>query len=41
MVRGVEDTLEINSENARGLYEAFETVKSFFMGDKDKEKVIN
>ena len=41
VVRGVEDTLEVDSENVRGLYEAFETVKSFFMGDNGKENVIN
>lgn len=41
IVRGVEDTLTVDSLNARGLYETFEAIKSFFMGDNDKEKVIN
>jgi hypothetical protein len=41
VVRGVEDTLVVDSLNARGLYEAFEMVKSLFMGDNDKEKIIN
>lgn len=41
VVRGVEDTLKVDSLNARGLYETFETVKSFFMGDNGNEKVIN
>ena len=39
VVRGVEDTLVVDSLNARGLYEAFEMVKSLFMGDNDK--IIN
>ena len=41
IVRGVEDTLKVDSLNARGLYETFETIKSFFMGDNGKEKIIN
>lgn len=40
-VRGVEDTLVVDSQNARGLYETFEAIKSFFMGDNGKENVIN
>ena len=41
VVRGVEDTLAVDSLNARGLYETFEMLKSLFMGDNDKEKIIN
>lgn len=41
IVRGVDDTLLVDSMNARGLYETFEAIKSFFMGDNDKEKAIN
>lgn len=41
VVRGVEDTLVVDSQNARGLYETFEMVKSLFMGDNDKKKFIN
>ena len=41
VVRGVEDTLVVDSLNARGLYETFEAIKSFFVGDKGKENVIN
>ena len=41
IVRGVEDTLVVDSQNARGLYETFEEIKSFFMGDNSKENVIN
>ena len=41
IVRIVEDTLKVNSLNARGLYETFEMLKSLFMGDNDKEKIIN
>lgn len=41
IVRGVEDTLVVDSQNARGLYETFEAIKSFFMGDKGKENIIN
>ena len=41
VVRGVEDTLVVDSLNARGLYETFEEIKSFFMGDNSKENVIN
>lgn len=41
VVRGVEDTLVVDSLNARGLYETFEMVKSLFMGDNDKKKFIN
>ena len=41
IVRGVEDTLAVDSQNARGLYETFEAIKSFFVGDKGKENVIN
>lgn len=41
IVRGVEDTLKIDSLNARGLYETFEAIKSFFMGNNVRENVIN
>ena len=41
IVRGVEDTLVVDSQYARGLYETFEAIKSFFVGDKGKENVIN
>ena len=41
VVRGVEDTLVVDSLYARGLYETFEMLKSLFMGDNDKEKIIN
>lgn len=41
VVRGVEDALVVDSLNARGLYETFEMLKSLFMGDYDKEKIIN
>ena len=41
IVRGVEDTLVVDSQNARGLYETFEAIKSFFVGDNGKENVIN
>lgn len=41
IIRGVEDTLVVDSQNARGLYETFEAIKSFFIGDKGKENVIN
>lgn len=41
IVRGVEDTLVIDSQNARGLYETFEAIKSFFMGDNGKVNIIN
>ena len=41
VVRGVEDTLVVDSLNARGLYEAFEMVKSLFMGDNSRQKIIN
>lgn len=41
IVRGVEDTLVVDSQNARGLYETFEAIKSFFMGDNSKENIIN
>ena len=41
IVRGVEDTLVVDSQNARGLYETFEAIKSFFVGDIGKENVIN
>lgn len=41
IVRGVEDTLVVDSQNARGLYETFEAIKSFFMGDNSKENFIN
>ena len=41
IVRGVEDTLVVDSQNARGLYETFEMLKSLFMGDNDKETIIN
>lgn len=41
IVRGVEDTLVVDSLNTRGFYETFEAIKSFFMGDKGKENIIN
>ena len=41
IVRGVEDTLVVDSQNARGLYETFEEIRSFFVGDNGKENVIN
>lgn len=41
IVRGVKDTLVVDSQNARGLYETFEAIKSFFMGDNGKENIIN
>ena len=41
IVRGVEDTLVVDSQNARGLYETFEAIKWFFVGDNGKENVIN
>lgn len=41
VVRGVEDTLVVDSLYARGLYETFEAIKSFFVGDNGKENVIN
>ena len=41
IVRGVEDTLVVDSQNVRGLYETFEMIKSFFAGDNGKENVIN
>lgn len=41
IVRGVEDTLMVDSVNARGLYEAFEMVRSLFVGDNGKVKVVN
>ena len=41
IVRGVEDTLAVDSLNTRGLYETFEAIKLFFMGDNSKENVIN
>lgn len=41
VVRGVEDTLVVDSLNARGLYETFEAIKSFFMGDNGKGNIIN
>ena len=41
IARGVEDTLVVDSQNARGLYETFEAIKSFFMGDNGKENIIN
>lgn len=41
IVRGVEDTLVVDNQNARGLYETFEAIKSFFMGDNGKENIIN
>ena len=41
IVRGVEDTLVVDSQNARGLYETFEAIKSFFIGDNGKENIIN
>ena len=41
IVRGVEETLAVDSLNTRGLYETFEAIKSFFMGDNSKENVIN
>lgn len=41
VLRGVEDVLEVDDENARGIYETFESIKSFFMGYNDKEDNIN
>ena len=41
IVRGVEDTLVVDSQNARGLYETFETIKLFFMGDNGKKNILN
>lgn len=41
VVRGVGDTLVVDSQNVRGLYETFEMIKSFFVGDNGKEKCIN
>ena len=41
VVRGVGDTLVVDSQNVRGLYETFEMIKSFFAGDNGKENVIN
>lgn len=41
VVRGVEDTLVVDSLNARGLYEAFEMVRSLVMGDNSRQKIIN
>lgn len=41
VVRGVEDTLVVDSLYARGLYKTFEAIKSFFVGDNGKENVIN
>ena len=41
IVRGVEDTFVVDSQNDRGLYETFEAIKSFFMGDNGKENIIN
>lgn len=41
VVRGVEDTLIVDSLNARGLYEFFEMVRSLLMGDNGKQKFIN
>ena len=41
IARGVEDTLVVDSQNARGLYETFEAIKSFFMGHNGKENVVN
>ena len=41
IVRGVEDTLVVDSQNARGLYETFEAIKSFFVGDNGKGNFIN
>ena len=41
VVRGVEDTFVVDSQNARGLYETFEAIKSFFMGNNGKKNIIN
>ena len=41
VVRGVEDTLVVDSLNARGLYEAFEMARSLVMGDNSRQKIIN
>lgn len=41
IVRGVEDTLVVDSQNARGLYETFEAIKLFFVGDNGKGNFIN
>lgn len=40
VVRGVEDTLVVDSLIARGLYEAFEMVRSLVMGDNSRQKII-
>lgn len=37
IVRGVEDTLVVDNQSARGLYETFEAIKSFFMGNNVRE----
>lgn len=41
VVRGVEDTLTVDSLNARGLFDTFERMKSLLMGDKGEKKDIN
>lgn len=41
VVRGVEDTLTVDSLNARGLFDTFERMKSLLMGDKGHAKDIN
>lgn len=41
VARGVDDTLKVDSQHVRGLYEAFKTVKALFTDGKYTEKVVN
>lgn len=41
VARGVEDTLTVDSLNARGLFDTFERLKSLLMGDKGHAKDIH
>ncbi len=41
VTRGVEDTLTLDNQNVRGIYEMFEAAMSFFMEDNDAEMVHN
>lgn len=41
VVRGVKDTLCVDSGSVRGLYETFLAIKTKFLGDSDKESVLN
>ena len=41
VVRGVEDTLTVDSPNVRGIYEMFEAAMSSFMEDNDAEMAHN